>query len=477
MTLDSDSEMNLKEWLAAIDDGSITNEQVELLSKLLEENADARKLYLEHMGLLGHLAVTAKRSEFFDGSTSFLQTKNWGGSQTNRLWQRITGVTLVAAMLLIGIIVYQLLWNGSATNGVATLKSQDGWWEHPGLGAELGETIQVDRWLHLEDGKAVLLFANGVELTLRGDTTIKIVSPDVVRLFSGTASLNVPRQAIGFKVSTTTAEVVDFGTEFTVRVYDAEVVDIQVHQGLVEVKRSDEMGATERRMLKTKEAVRVDPLKEGYIDIEPVDLRDDPEQKQDSLQIAYRTRQDTKGTQDYHGKLGHDFVVNEPIEVTRLGVFDSNSDGLKQQLVCELWQRDDRGTPDVFTDDKGLKRLAVVAFAPGDDAELIDANRFQPLKSPLRLEPGSYSIVAYGYGAKEPNGNDGVSGSRRHLKSRDDGGGLISFVGTSRFERGLSEVNSGQQPWASDPDIFPIKIDQIFVDRYSAGTFEYRLAR
>lgn len=477
MSVQNDWESNLQKWLVAIDDGTVTNEQVELLSKLLEENAEARKLYLEHMGLLGHLAVTAKRSELFEGSTSLFKTKRWNESQTPRFWQKITGVTVVAAMLLIGVIIYQSLENSSTDKGVATLKSQDGWWEHPGLGAELGETIQVDRWLHLEDGKAVLLFVNGVELTMRGDTTIKIVSPDVVRLFSGTASLKVPRQAIGFKVSTTAAEVVDFGTEFTVRVYDAEVVDIQVHQGLVEVKRSDEMGATERRMLKTQEAVRVDPLKEGYIEIEPVDLRDEPDQNQDSLKIAYRTRKNTKGTQAYHGKLGHDFVVNEPIEVTRLGVFDSGSDGLKQQLVCELWQRDDLGTPDDFTDDKGTKRLAVVAFAAGDNAELIDSNRFQPLKSPLRLKPGSYSIVAYGYGEKEPNGNDGMNGSRRHLKSRDDGGGLISFVGTSRFERSLGEVSSDQPTWLSDPENFPIKIDQIFVDRYSAGTFEYRRAR
>lgn len=477
MTLDSASESKLQEWLAAIDDGSISIEQVDMLSELLQGNADARKRYLEHMGLLGHLTVTAKRSELFDGSSQIPQTTELSHCPTSRVWQRSCTVAVVAAMLLIGTIISQrLFWDTSEAEGVATLKSQDGWWEHPGLGTEYGESISINRWLHLEDGKAVLVFTNGVELTLRGDTTIKIVAPDVVRLFSGTASFIVPEEAIGFKVSTSAADVVDFGTEFTVRVHDAEVVDIQVHQGLVEVKRSDDAGISERRLLKAREAVRVDPLQEGYIEIEPFDVPEDQFVDPDPRIIAYRTREMTEGEQAYHGKLGHDFVVNEPIEVTRLGVFDSKSDGLKQKIVCELWQRDDGGTPEEFGDDRGLKRLAIARFATGDSAELIDANRFKSLKMPLRLEPGAYSIVAYGYGANELNGNDGITGSRRHLKSRNDGDGLISFVGTSRYERYLNLENSNQPKWATDVDAFPLVIDRTFVDRYSAGTFEYRRA-
>tara|TARA_R110002095_G_scaffold50387_6_gene44203 strand:- start:919 stop:2352 length:1434 start_codon:yes stop_codon:yes gene_type:complete len=477
MTLHSDSESSLQDWLAAIDDGSITSQQIEQLSKLLAENAAARKQYLEHMGLLGQLAVTAKRSELFNGGSKLLRKTEANSSPTSHVWRRTGIVAAVALLLFIGSFLIPRFWGRSTTDGVAMLKSQDGWWEHPGLGTEFGEPIQVNRWLHLETGTAVLLFTNGVEMILRGDTTIKIVAPDLVRLFSGTASFVVPEEAIGFKVSTSAADVVDFGTEFTVRVHDAEVVDIQVHQGIVEVMRSGKSGEKERRRLKTRDAVRVDPLKKGFIEIEPVEVPEAQLEDSNPRIIAYRTRKMTKGEQPYHGKLGHDFVVNEPIEVTRLGVFDSESDGLKQTIVCELWQRDDRGTPDLFTDDIGLKRLAVMKFAPGEQAELVDSNRFQALKTPLRLEPGAYSIVAYGYGAREPNGNDGLSGNRRHLKSRNDGGGLISFTGTSRYERLLILDHAHQPLWESDPDSFPAIVDDTFVDRYSAATFEYRRVR
>src|SRR5437016_13537351 len=57
--------------------------------------------------------------------------------------------------------------------------------------------------------------------------------------------------------------------------------------------------------------------------------------------IAYRVTAGTVGNQDdLGGALGMDFDVNAPIMVTRLGVFDSGSNGLGRFLTAQIYDRD-----------------------------------------------------------------------------------------------------------------------------------------
>ncbi len=162
--------------------------------------------------------------------------------------------------------------------------------------------------------------------------------------------------------------------------------------------------------------------------------------------VAYSNNEGNVGTQNYGGSLGLDFVVNQPISITRLGVFDSNSDGLFRDLTAQLWTRSgNTGT-----------RLAELNFTAADPGELVQGDRFKSLPTPLDLQPGDYPIVAYGYGAGEPNGNTG--GPAYADKSLNDGDEAIVFVGGGRFG------TAGQ---------FPATVDGGPVNRYSAGTFEF----
>ena len=113
--------------------------------------------------------------------------------------------------------------------------------------------------------------------------------------------------------------------------------------------------------------------------------------------------------------------------------------------------------------------MATVVFEPGQEATLVGAHRMQPLKEgELILQPGSYSVIAFGFGTLDPNGNDWEAGWYRADKRRDDGEQAIEFVGTSRFGAAESEY---------DATGFPLLIDTVFADRYLAGTFEFRIAR
>ncbi len=163
---------------------------------------------------------------------------------------------------------------------------------------------------------------------------------------------------------------------------------------------------------------------------------------------AYGVPAGTVGNQTFAGALGMDFDVNEEIVVTRLGVFDSGSDGLNRSITARLH---DRSTG---------AELARLDFSPASPGELVDGNRFKDLPEPLGLVPGfAGTMTASGYGDGEPNGNQG---SADLGLTTDDGQASISFVGGGRF--------------GSAPDAFPDTVDGGPENRYAAGTFVFRAA-
>jgi hypothetical protein len=163
--------------------------------------------------------------------------------------------------------------------------------------------------------------------------------------------------------------------------------------------------------------------------------------------IAYQIPAGTAGNQNFGGQLGLDFNVNVPITIIRLGVFDSASDGLNAPITARVYDR------------KTQTELASLLFTTDDPGDLEDGNRFKELDPPLELPAGlEGTLAASGYGDTELNGNQGAVDLGL---GTDDGGCAISFVGSGRY--GL------------DPAVFPPVPDGGPVNRYAAGTFEFKL--
>lgn len=160
---------------------------------------------------------------------------------------------------------------------------------------------------------------------------------------------------------------------------------------------------------------------------------------------AYNVPASTVGTQGYGGSLGMDFVVTRAITVSQLGVFDSGSNGLLSTITAQLYTRNGNAG--------ALVPGASLSFTPASPGTLEGGSRFKDLAAPIVLQPGNYTISAYGYSASEPNGNSGSP-----TWSTFSGGGAISFVGLSRFG------TAGAFP--ATPDGGPI-------NRYAAGTFKF----
>ena len=169
------------------------------------------------------------------------------------------------------------------------------------------------------------------------------------------------------------------------------------------------------------------------------------------------------GTQNYAGPLGMDFEVVRAVEVTDLACFDSGANGLGRTITVVLWSRNPRGTPLDTSDDVAGRVLASQTFSAAAPGQLVGGQRIKPLAAPVALPPGSYTIVAYNYGATEPNGNTPAFGA-----TAATGAGAITLVGTCRF--GASNApTSPSASWPATPDSGPAV-------RYGAGSLLFREA-
>ena len=127
------------------------------------------------------------------------------------------------------------------------------------------------------------------------------------------------------------------------------------------------------------------------------------------------------GNQGSNGvQFGMDFNVLSPISVSSLGVFDSGQDGFLGTITVSIYNR--------------LTQTVVPGLSlaiSGLQGTLNVGDRLVLLSSPVILPAGFQgSIVTDGLGNPDANGN---SFSSSNYSTTNTGGGLISFVGTSRF--------------------------------------------
>lgn len=158
-------------------------------------------------------------------------------------------------------------------------------------------------------------------------------------------------------------------------------------------------------------------------------------------EIAYLWPAGQAGAQAYSGSIGMDFTVNQPINVTSLGVFDHLGDGISGTLTTTIWN--------VST---GLAVPgAVMTFNNADPGTLIGSARFKPIPT-ITLAPGSYSVASAGHGNPDFDYNPAVN------TVTNNGGGAISITGGRRYR---SDATGG----------FPATVD--VGGFYGGGTFEF----
>ena len=111
----------------------------------------------------------------------------------------------------------------------------------------------------LDRGLLHLSFACGVTVYIEAPARFDAVSGTRLLLRSGRLSASVPPEGVGFTVDTPDAEVIDFGTEFSIDV-ESSASEVHVFEGLVRVQpRSLKDGkAVQAVNLQSSQAVKID---------------------------------------------------------------------------------------------------------------------------------------------------------------------------------------------------------------------------
>lgn len=114
--------------------------------------------------------------------------------------------------------------------------------------------------------------------------------------------------------------------------------------------------------------------------------------------------------------LRTDFRVNSEITVTHLGAYDSAGDGLESFKKVAIYAR------------AGGAPLAALAFAATEAYPLEGGHRMRRLPEPLRLTPGDYAVVTFGFTGDDRYVAAETGGVGARVGAVDDGGGAVTFL-------------------------------------------------
>jgi ferric-dicitrate binding protein FerR (iron transport regulator) len=245
-------------------EGRLTVEEAARLERLVVDDRDARRYYVEYLNQHACLCWSVAEPAFLAAPSlagaavterrATARDVLWG---SRRRWTLSwAGAMAAAAVLMLGV------WLGVRSRGrqvptlVASLSGTIGCkWGSGSLPTETGARLPAGR-LRLVEGLARISFADGAEVALEAPADLELVSPSRCILRSGRLVAKVPTQAIGFTVDTPTAAIKDLGTQFGVNVREGLSADVHVFDGLVDVRHR---GSGRIEHIKTGESFRFGP--------------------------------------------------------------------------------------------------------------------------------------------------------------------------------------------------------------------------
>lgn len=267
----------LRSLFAAYASGEITAEQLQAMEAALREDAVFRGEFIEYLNIdsaLGDLAAltSAEVADIELDTVAVATAESARGKTTEiRAGRRNPGllaIIVVTAMLLAS----TTLWIGRSANRpidpVATIVTNvDALLLRNGNVWNDGQ-LPIGQY-ELNRGLLHLRFAGGVTVYLEAPAEFEPLSRQRMALRSGRLSANVPPEGIGFTVQTPEAEVIDFGTEFSVDV-SAGASEVHVFEGLVRVQPRSRRNVDAGRAidLRASQAVKIEDVVAKPVEIE-----------------------------------------------------------------------------------------------------------------------------------------------------------------------------------------------------------------
>ena len=231
----TDPEKLIDGWL----DGSLTEPEQAELDEWLKTDDDNMRRFTDAAMFEQQIQSATAAVEEQTAAASF----NTSAGATPARSVKIPG-TVAIAIALIALLVLVLLRQHPVDKTFATLEqTRAALWESGNLPTADGSRLERGT-LRLAEGLATLKFDSGAEVVLEAPATLILADAMNCELTRGTTVSDIPKSAVGFRIKTPSADVVDYGTRFAVSVYEETgETHTQVIEGRVQVEyaQSDEV--------------------------------------------------------------------------------------------------------------------------------------------------------------------------------------------------------------------------------------------
>ena len=248
MSLSDRELLNLNSLCQAVADGIATEPQLSELNRCLSGSDEARRFYVRMMSLCASLRdhageMQADAPEYAPAFRAPPRSYAWA-------W---TLAGLAAAALIMLSFRFGVQTGGGSHSDSASVSEPDTdepiarlsaamdcrWQQSP---SKLGDELRRGQRMELLSGFAEVTFDSGAQVTLEGPAVLDLRSAWEARLQSGSLKASVPPEAIGFRVSNPSVDVVDLGTEFSMVAETGGATEVFVLKGSIEASAHDSAG-------------------------------------------------------------------------------------------------------------------------------------------------------------------------------------------------------------------------------------------
>ncbi len=231
----TDPEQLIAQWL----DGSLTDDEQTALDEWLKADDNNMRRFTDAVMFEQQIQSAIIAVEEQPAAASF--NASVGAAPPRQYSRRLFAVFAATVVAIVALVFWP---QHPADRTFATLEqTRAALWESGDLATADGCRLEQGT-LRLAEGLATLKFDSGAEVVLEAPATLILTDAMNCELTRGTVVSDIPESALGFRIKTPSADVVDYGTRFAVSVYEETgETHTQVIEGRVQVEyaQSDEV--------------------------------------------------------------------------------------------------------------------------------------------------------------------------------------------------------------------------------------------
>lgn len=241
--------LQFDEAVAAICQGSASDEQMRALNELLRTDSTARDEYVLRVEI--HSRLASEPDLFASAGVeanlpAFPNVTAFPGQHPRRHQKLVWAVSLAAcfALAAAGLWIFRPARpteRAPTSKAVALLNNVvNAQWNNAGPVPQPGEPLEPGL-LQLQSGLAQIVFYSGARVVVEGPAELRVVTQDHIIFRRGRLTADVPAQASGFRVETPHSTLIDLGTSFGLHVKERQT-ELHVFKGAVKLQSSRNAG-------------------------------------------------------------------------------------------------------------------------------------------------------------------------------------------------------------------------------------------